>query len=1730
MASAFLCFLAAILPGLIAAQGTWILGTSDVRTVEPVNPVNGGANLGGIDIDSSRESRIIVRNTGISVPFGREKAIDPNTELVINVEEGDLCTIKVLPKQSEPLSQIPGRLVPSNFPCDFGPGEVKYVHFGSRKPQTDKVTLQLRYDTNTDTFIIPFTIDVRVESKQLEIVTRNVPLEVQDLMGLSDALDEDKLQFDYDSATQVCKVTVLSSSSGLPRYGTVINHDEQGQMIDCADFLALGIQYRHTAATASPREDYIPLVVELQNLDGQVVKQEYFQSMVRIQNGEENTPPSLVLTSDMMMEVDQFVMTAITPSILAAEDVETPADMLIFNITSQTLGPDDGMIVSTDDRNQPITSFTQKDLKDLKIAYKPPPRDTNVQNFYQIEFEIVDSELATSEPHSLTIVVKPKNTLAPVVTTNTGLVLFEGQSRPLLGGQNLGISDEDNLEDVIIAPINGSRYGELRIGSQRIKQFTIGDLIEGAVTYHHYGTDTYSDNIIFRMTDGQHEVEFLFPIIIAPIDDESPIVDVNTGVVVNEGGEVPITGFVLSATDIDSDDTEIRFVLELPLSDMGSLFLRQVQIPVDPQNWISQDNFYEREVTEFRLEDILNGHLFYRHGGSHNQNPVFDRILFRVVDSSDPQPNESPVQEFLVKVMPQDLQPPELYEGTSLQLSVDEFQLTPILKKNLRFTDMDSNDRDLKYTIVSPLADSDVNNLLPVGDIVLTDEPDAPINMFTQAQINHMKVSYRPPSTELGIAPRAISFSFVVQDTQGNMGTPHSFVILLRPVDNQPPTITNTGVKVFERGTTVIDQTMLDAIDPDTDRNSIRVIVVQPPQFGVVSLDGIPLQKGDEFTLLDIEQGLITYVSANEEELYDAVHLEITDGVHVVPIVIHVSISPIDDEAPTLDLPPGTIGSFLEVQENSFSLITSNILSASDPDTEDLLLSFIVDRQPREGRIESNGALTDVFTQQDIVNGLVRYVHTGGEIGPIKREDSFNLTLSDMSPDWILGGNQITQVEVYVTILPVDNLAPNVTMGLQFYVDESGKGNINMTHLQAPDIDTEDDDILCTIVVAPSTGYLENIAPAPGSEKSRGGMPISAFSIKDLRLNHINYVQSIHRGVEPEEDQFTFRCTDGVNESPNFLFPINIIPVNDEEPKVYARLITVDEGGQRIIDQPLLRAEDGDIPADELHFFIVTPPQHGTITYTRLEGDIQILNFTMDQIANGNDIKYIHDDSETTDDSFTLLLTDGKYEVTKEVFVSILDIDDETPRLTINDGIDIEIGETRIINNRILKATDLDSPDSNLTYTVRYGPEHGLLQRLSKFDGSVVENITLGMNFTQWEVDNQRIRYVHTSDVGGRDLIKFDITDGTNPLIDRYFYVTVDHIDNVHPSIINAGVTMQEGSRVTLTTSIISTSDLNSPDEDLLFTITRAPTKGHLESTDNPGMPINSFTQLDLAGSKIYYVHTADDEIRMDSFQFEVTDGFNTVVRTFRISFTDIDNKEPVVRYDTVRLQEGDNKLITPFELAIDDRDSPDTSLVFTITQLPIHGNILRNNTELVTQFTMHDINENLISYQHDGSEQTSDSFSFIVTDGTHNEFYVLPDITTLTRQPQQVPIEIVPVDNGAPQIVVNRGAPTLDLLGTGELGFMITNKYLMSEDRDSVDSSLLYVITTQPQYGYIMNIALGNVSITNFTQSKSHLDECVIDVSCKKLSAFYTSRAAFYEIAISTSSLSLKGVLNLIH
>lgn len=1660
------------------------------------------------------EDAIVMANRGLRVPFGREVWLDPLHDLVLQVQPGDRCAVTVL--DNDALAQRPGRLSPKRFPCDFGPGEVSYSHLGARSPSRDRVPLQLRYDARGEAAVLPLVLEVEVVFTQLEVVTRNLPLVVEELLGTSNALDARSLEFAYQPDTEECRVGVLSGLGALPRYGELLHYPQvpgrlgdegapEPLLMDCRAFQELGVRYRHTAPGRSPNRDWVPMVVELRSRGAPVgspaLKREHFQVLVRIRGGAENTAPKPSFVAMMMMEVDQFVLTALTPDMLAAEDAESPPDLLVFNLTAP-FQPGQGYLVSTDDRSLPLSSFTQRDLRLLKVAYQPPSEDSDHERLFELELEVVDPEGAASDPFAFMVVVKPMNTLAPVVTRSTGLVLYEGQSRPLTGPagagpQNLVISDEDDLEAVQLEVVAGLRHGRLVLlgasgGRPGPKAFSVAELAAGQVVYQHDGRDgSPSDNLVLRMVDGgrRHQVQFLFPITLVPVDDQPPVLNANTGLTLAEGDTAPVLPSALSATDMDSDDSGLLFVLESPPAS-GRLLLRQAQPPPDPGEparspWQKQGTFYEKTVTEWRQEDITQGRLFYSHSGPHSPGPVTDQFTFRVQDGHDP-PNWSGLHRFVIRIHPVDRLPPELGSGCPLRMVVQEARLTPLRKKWLRYTDLDTDDRELRYTVTQPPMDTDENHPpTPLGTLVLTDDPSVMVAHFTQAQINHHKIAYRPPDEELGVAARVAQFQFEVEDRAGNVA-PGTFTLYLQPEDNQPPEILNTGFVVQERGRHTLRESELRVTDADTDLAHISFTLTQAPRHGHLRLSGQVLRVGGTFLLEDVVQGRVSYEhKSRDSSLTDSCSLEVSDRHHVVPITLRMSIRPAEEGVPVPSLPAGTLGSYLDVLENGATEVTASVIRGTDEDTDDLMLTFLLEDPPLHGEILVSGVPAEQFTQRDVLEGSVVYAHTSGEIGLLPKEDSFNLSLSDTSQEWRVGGSAIKGVTVWVTILPVDSQAPEISVGEQFVVTEGGKSVLTSTHISAEDIDSLNDDILCTIVVQPTSGYVENISPAPGSEKSRAGVAISAFTLKDLRQGHVNYVQSVHKGVEPAEDRFVFRCSDGINFSERQFFPIVILPTNDEQPEIFVREFMVMEGMSLVIDTPILNAADADVPPEDLTFTLTQLPTHGHIMNQLINGTVLVESFTLDQIIESSSIIYEHDDSETRADSFVIQLTDGKHSVEKTVPIVVIPVDDETPRMAINNGLEIEIGETKIVSNKILMATDLDSEDKALVYVLRHGPGHGLLQRRKLAGG--FENLTLGMNFTQDEVDRNLIRYVHLGQEGTRDLIKFDVTDGVNALIDRYFYVSIGSVDLVFPDVVSKGVSLKEGGKVTLTTDLLSTSDLNSPDENLVFTITRGPVRGLLECTDHPGVAITSFTQLQLAGNKIYYIHTSDDEGKMDSFEFQVTDGRNPVFRTFRISISDVDNKKPVVTVHTLVVSEGASKLITPFELTVEDRDTPDRLLKFTVTQMPVHGQLLFNNSRPALVFTKQDLNENLISYRHDGSESSEDSFSFTVTDGSHTEFYVFPDTVFETRRPQVMKIQVLAIDNSVPTMAVNKGASTLRTLATGHLGVMITSKVLKVEDRDSSRISLRFTVTETPQHGYLLNLARGNHSVTQFTQGRAH-------------------------------------------
>lgn len=57
-------------------------------------------------------------------------------------------------------------------------------------------------------------------------------------------------------------------------------------------------------------------------------------------------------------------------------------------------------------------------------------------------------------------------------------------------------------------------------------------------------------------------------------------------------------------------------------------------------------------------------------------------------------------------------------------------------------------------------------------------------------------------------------------------------------------------------------------------------------------------------------------------------------------------------------------------------------------------------------------------------------------------------------------------------------------------VDEGGTASITTSHLKASDMDTVQDKLVVSLMSAPQFGYIENVLPSPGFEKSNMGISI----------------------------------------------------------------------------------------------------------------------------------------------------------------------------------------------------------------------------------------------------------------------------------------------------------------------------------------------------------------------------------------------------------------------------------------------------------------------------------------------------------------------------------------------------------------------------------------------------------------------------------------------------------------
>uniref|UniRef100_A0A8C3HKK9 FRAS1-related extracellular matrix protein N-terminal domain-containing protein n=1 Tax=Chrysemys picta bellii TaxID=8478 RepID=A0A8C3HKK9_CHRPI len=856
---------------------------------------------------------------------------------------------------------------------------------------------------------------------------------------------------------------------------------------------------------------------------------------VGIKGAIPNTQAQAAFISMFILESDQFILTPLTTAALDAEAGETPKDRLVFSITKCSL---EGYITHLEDHTKAITSFTRQDLYDMKIVYQPP----NITHSERQNYE--GSVFMSSSP----IMVHFSIRCAPRVAWNMGLDLLEVQSYPVTW-DTLQIVGNDQLNAVQL--VEEPPHGWITVRGGKGFKFTVKDHKDGVVRFQHGDSDATKDYAIFRIFDGRHK----FPINILPKDDSAPFLMSNIVFQLPEGKTVLIEKHMLMSSDFDSSDDYILCKITKP---PGAEEIIKTHFPDGPGI----------PVSTFLQRDVFHGLIYYHHLGGEIFQDSFDFILS---DSQEP-PNLSDIQTEMIHVMLVKDQLPEEVPGTTRQLVVKETEIAHITNNHLHFTDTKSPDNQLMYLVTkSYLTFSPSCRIYDVVKLIFTDsmksyKKDPAISDIFQHAVTHLKVVCMPPERESGPDPLFEQFEFSVSDQQGRVVAGLNFNITVMPVDDEAPEIFTNHLTTEEGASFFISGENLMVSDLDT-RDDLRIQLKKRPQYGHIELYGLIMQEGDMFTLEDLQSYKVRYQHDDSETLEDIVIFPATDGFNTADGVLRVQIIPVNDKPPELQ---AGLKSRLECLKGGHVVITTEYLYATDADSDDTKLTYMIARAPAHGVIQKRGFMVDKFFQLDVTQRLITYIHKGGEIGHSLCDDNLTLIVSDGEagtvdsccfnkalPPPLPLHTSLPICDLNITVLPINNQRPTIHLGMftnrfTFQCIQSELPDYNFFHI-----------IIQKVDFSPYSGDMCELGPGTLNAEDLDGphnalsfcvimtsVFCSKFSLSSsppLRLPIGLMLVYMHDDTESLEDSFTMQLTDGKHTVQGTLY-IYIMPVNDEIP------------------------------------------------------------------------------------------------------------------------------------------------------------------------------------------------------------------------------------------------------------------------------------------------------------------------------------------------------------------------------------------------------------------------------------------------------------------------------------------------------------------------------------------------------------------------------------------------------
>ena len=215
----------------------------------------------------------------------------------------------------------------------------------------------------------------------------------------------------------------------------------------------------------------------------------------------------------------------------------------------------------------------------------------------------------------------------------------------------------------------------------------------------------------------------------------------------------------------------------------------------------------------------------------------------------------------------------------------------------------------------------------------------------------------------------------------------------------------------------------------------------------------------------------------------------------------------------------------------------------------------------------------------------------------------------------------------------------------------------------------------------------------------------------------------------------------------------------------------------------------------------------------------------------------------------------------------------------------------------------------------------------------------------------------------------------------------------------NLGARTDEGGTLILSTDLLRFTQVTSTTSQTVYTLNGLPTAGSLKKSGTALSVGGTFTQDDIDNGRISYTH-GGGEVFGDHFSFTVagSPGISTSTTSFGFSLNRRNDNPFTDVFQVLTLNEGEQITITNGSLRVLDDDTLPQKIVYTVVNPPAYGRLNLGG------FTQADIDELRLTYRHDGSETTSDEFSFTVDDGSNG------GIGSQTLKMQIAPVNDAPI------------------------------------------------------------------------------------------------------------------------